>query len=81
MSRLDDAQKRLHDAISRLEHVLTTRQESPEGDAAAADEALRAELSAAQTRCEELERRMETAAIRLDATIARLRGTLRDEQA
>lgn len=79
MSRLDDAQKRLHEAISRLERALEARRESEGG--AEPEEALRAELTTAQARCEELERRMDTAAIRLDATIERLRGTLRNDQA
>ncbi len=73
MSRLEDAEKRLHGAISRLESSLSARAES------AADEAdLRERASTAEAERDEMEKRMSTASVRLDATIERLRSTLNE---
>lgn len=75
MSRLQDAEKRLHGAISRLESSLSARAES-----VADDSAIEADLRERATRAEaerdEMEKRISTASVRLDATIERLRSTL-----
>ena len=75
MSRLQDAEKRLHGAIARLESSLSARAES-----VADDSAIEADLRERATRAEaerdEMEKRISTASVRLDATIERLRSTL-----
>lgn len=75
MSRLDSAEKRLHDAISRLEAALKTR--AGETDArTAAETDLRTQIADLEAERDATEKRMETAAVRMDATIERLRGAL-----
>ena len=75
MPRLDSAEKRLHDAISRLEKAVNSCV-----DSARADKELEADL---RSRILELESEhnamgnlMETAAVGLGATIEQLRGSL-----
>jgi hypothetical protein len=75
MSRLEDAEKRLHRAITRLESSLSARAESVADDLAFEAD-LRERASMAEAERDEIEKRMSTAAVRLDATIERLRGTL-----
>lgn len=75
MSRLADAEKRLHGAISRLESSLSARAESA-ADQSAIEADLRERASTAEAERDEMEKRMSTAAVRLDATIERLRSTL-----
>jgi hypothetical protein len=77
MSRLEDAEKRLHDVIARLESSLSARAKS-----AADDLTVEADLSerasAAEAERDEMEKRMTTAAVRLNETIERLRGSLNE---
>lgn len=75
MSRLEDAEKRLHSAISRLESSLSARAERAV-DGVDVEAELRERASAAEAERDEMEKRMSTAAIRLDAIIERLRSTL-----
>jgi xylose isomerase len=77
MSRLEDAEKRLHGAIARLENSLSARAES-KADNSSMGVDLRERTSTAEADRDEMEKRMTTAAVRLDATIERLRGTLRE---
>ena len=77
MSRLDSAQQRLHDAISRLEAAVETRAGTA-GAGAAAESELRAQIANLEAERDATEKRMETAAVRMDATIERLRGALGD---
>ena len=77
MSRLDSAEKRLHDAISRLKAAVETRASATEGGAAAESE-LRAQIVSLEAERDATVKRMETAAVRMDATIERLRGALGD---
>jgi acyl transferase domain-containing protein len=75
MSRLEDAEKRLHGAIARLENSLSARAKSVADDLA--DEAdLSERASTAEAERVEMEKRMTAAAVRLDETIERLRGAL-----
>ena len=87
MSRLDSAEKRLHDAISRLEAAVETRAGATEAGAteagateagAAAESELRAQIANLEAERDATEKRMETAAVRMDTTIERLRGALGD---
>lgn len=75
MSRLEDAEKRLHGAISRLESSLSARAESA-ADGSAVEADLRERATTAEAERDEMEKRMSTASDRLDATIGRLRSTL-----
>jgi len=75
MSRLADAEKRLHGVISRLESSLSARAESM-ADQSAVEADLRERASTAEAERDEMEKRMSTAAVRLDATIERLRSTM-----
>jgi hypothetical protein len=75
MSRLEDAEKRLHGAIARLESSLSSRSESAADDPVV-EAHLRERASTAEAGRDEMEKRMSTVAVRLDATIERLRGTL-----
>jgi hypothetical protein len=75
MSRLEDAEKRLHGAISRLESSLSARAESA-ADGSAVEADLRERATTAEAERDEMEKRMSTASDRLDATIERLRSTL-----
>ncbi len=75
MSRLEDAEKRLHGAISRLESSLSARAESA-ADGSAVEADLRERATKAEAERDEMEKRMSTASDRLDATIERLRSTL-----
>ena len=75
MSRLEDAEKRLHGAISRLESSLSARAESAADDSAVEAD-LRERATTAEAERDEMEKRMSTASDRLDATIERLRSTL-----
>ena len=77
MSRLDSAEKRLHDAISRLEAAVETRVGAT-GAGAAAESELRAQIANLEAERDATEKRMETVAVRMDATIERLRGALGD---
>ncbi len=75
MSRLETAEKRLHDAISRLEKavkacVVEARLEPSE------ETRLRARISQLESEQDAMEKRMEVAAVRMDAMIGRLRGLL-----
>lgn len=81
MTRLEDAEKRLHDAISSLERALATRAEADAqaaDRAAAAEAALKGRIADAEAERDAMEKRMSTAAVRMDATIERLRGVLKD---
>ena len=84
MSKLDEAQQRLQQAISGLERAVRDRATSaPASDSAngaAADEIARRdrEIAALKARNADLERRNETAATRLDAAIGRVRAVLED---
>ena len=75
MSRLDTAEKRLHDAIYRLEKSVKSSVVSARDDAEAATE-LRAKIFNLESRRDAMEKRMETAGTRLDVMIERLRGLL-----
>ena len=77
MSRLDSAQQRLHDAISRLEAAVETRAGAA-GAGAAAESELRAQIANLEAERDATVKRLETAAVRMDATIERLRGALGD---
>ncbi len=77
MSRLDSAEKRLHDAISRLEVAVETRAGATEAGSAAESE-LRAQIVSLEAERDATVKRTETAAVRMDATIERLRGALGD---
>ena len=85
MSKLDEAQQRLQQAISGLERAVRDRATSaPASDsgtgAASADEIARrdSEIAALKAQNAELERRTETVATRLDAAIGRVRMVLED---
>ena len=75
MSRLEDAEKRLHDAISRLEASIATQAGEASRTSALEDE-LTARIASAEAERDAMEKRMNTAAVRLDATIERLRAAL-----
>ena len=77
MSRLDSAEKRLHDAISRLVAAVETRADASEAGAMAESE-LRAQIASLEAERDATEKLIETAAVRMDATIERLRGALGD---
>ena len=75
MSRLDIAEKRLHDAICRLEKSIESCVVGARDDAVAETE-LRARISNLEFKRDVMEKRMETAGKRLDVMIERLRGLL-----
>ena len=73
MSRLDSAEKRLHHALSRLETAVETRM----GNARAATEIeLHAKIADLEAERSSMAQRMETAAVRIDVTVQRLRDSL-----
>ncbi len=73
MSRLDSAEKRLHHALSRLETAVETRT----GNARAATEIeLHAKIADLEAERSSMAQRMETAAVRIDDTVQRLRDSL-----
>lgn len=71
MARLQDAQKRLERALTRLEAAAAKPRK-----AGGADNALASELEAAKRRCAMLEAREREVSKRLDAAIGRLRAAL-----
>ena len=77
MSRLDSAEKRLHDAISRLEAAVETCVGASKAGASA-ESKLRAQINSLEDERDAMEKLMEAAAVRMDATIERLRGALGD---
>ena len=77
MSRLEDAEKRLHGVIARLESSLSARAESAADDLTVEAD-LSARASTAEAERDEMEKRMTTAAFRLNETIERLRGSLNE---
>ena len=77
MSRLEDAEKRLHDAISRLDRAVATRSDS-EQDQVAVIDALKSQVEQAESERDDMEKRMNTAALRVGETIERLRGALNE---
>ena len=75
MPRLDSAEKRLHHALSRLETAVESRM----GDAraaAATEIELRTKIANLEAERGSMAKRMETAAVGIDATVQRLRGSL-----
>ncbi|MEE2689842.1 MAG: DUF4164 family protein [Pseudomonadota bacterium] len=73
MFRLDSAEKRLHHALSRLETAVETRM----GDARAMTETeLHAKIADLEAERSSMAQRMETAAVRIDVTVQRLRDSL-----
>ena len=71
MSRLEDAEKRLYDAISHLDRALATRF-NKENDQITAIENLKRKLEQSNTEREDIEKRMKMAASRVGETIERL---------
>ena len=85
MSKLDEAQRRLQQAVSGLERAVRDRAaRTPASDsangAASGDEIARRvrEIAELKARNAELVRRNDTAASRLDAAIGRVRAVLED---
>ena len=73
MVQMDQAAKRLQDALDRLERVVEARL----GNGSAEDEKeMRAALASAQKQNVALQKAASTVAARLDSTIARLKSTL-----
>ena len=77
MSRLEDAEKRLYDAISHLDRALATRFKK-EKEHLAAIEILKAKVEQSKTERDDIEKRMKTAALRVGETIERLRSVLNE---
>tara|TARA_B100000676_G_scaffold297392_1_gene339009 strand:+ start:3386 stop:3619 length:234 start_codon:yes stop_codon:yes gene_type:complete len=77
MSRLEDAEKRLYDAISQLDRALTTRF-NKEKDHITAIENLKIKLEQSNTERDDIEKRLKTAALRVGETIERLRKVLNE---
>ena len=77
MSRLEDAERRLHDAISRLERAIATRSDSEQDQVAIIDD-LKILVEQAESERGDMEKRMNTAALRVGETIERLRGALNE---
>ena len=77
MSRLEDAEKRLHDAISRLDRAIATRSDSEQEQLAIIDD-LKIQVEQTESEREDMEKRMNTAALRVGETIERLRGALNE---
>ena len=75
MSRLEDAEKRLHDAISRLDRAVATRSDSEQDQVAVIDD-LKSQVEQAESERDDMEKRMNTAALRVGETIERLRAAL-----
>jgi hypothetical protein len=78
MSRLDDARKRLDAALIRLESGVARLIDINSLDTSER-EVISKSLDESEAHAEILERKMDTAAMRLDATIGRLQGLLRGE--
>ena len=73
MFRLDSAEKRLHHALSRLETAVETRM----GDARVVTETeLHTKIADLEAERSSMAQRMETAAVRIDATVQRLQDSL-----
>ena len=77
MSRLEDAEKRLHDAISRLDRAVATPSEAEKDQVAVIDD-LKSQIEQAEPERDDMEKRMNTAALRVGETIERLRGALNE---
>ncbi|MEC8164731.1 MAG: hypothetical protein VX079_09220 [Pseudomonadota bacterium] len=77
MSRLEDAERRLHDAISRLERAIATRSDSEQDQVAIIDD-LKIQVEQTESEREDMEKRMNTAALRVGETIERLRSALNE---
>ena len=77
MSRLEDAERRLHDAISRLERAIATRSDSEQAQVAIIDD-LKSQIEQAESERDDMEKRMNTAALRVGETIERLRAALNE---
>ena len=77
MSRLEDAERRLHDAISRLDRAVATPSEAEKDQVAIIDD-LKIQVEQAESERDDMEKRMNTAALRVGETIERLRGALNE---
>ena len=77
MSRLEDAERRLHDAISRLGRAVETRLDAEKDQVAVIDD-LKSQVEQAESERDDMEKRMNTAASRVGETIERLRGALNE---
>ena len=77
MSRLEDAERRLHDAISRLDRAIATRSDSEQDQVAIIDD-LKIQVEQAESERGDMEKRMNTAALRVGETIERLRAALNE---
>ena len=77
MSRLEDAERRLHDAISRLDRAIATRSDSEQEQVAIIND-LKIQVEQTESEREDMEKRMNTAALRVGETIERLRGALNE---
>ena len=77
MSRLEDAERRLHDAISRLERAIATRSDSEQDQVAIIGD-LKIQVEQAESERGDMEKRMNTAASRVGETIERLRAALNE---
>ena len=73
MSRLEDAEKRLHDAISRLDRAVATRSARNRTKWRIIDD-LKSQVEQAESERDDMEKRMNTAALRVGETIERLRA-------
>ena len=77
MSRLEDAEKRLNDAIFHLDRALATRLDK-EKDHVALIDSLKVKVEQSKTERDDIEKRMKNAALRVDETIERLRSVLNE---
>ena len=77
MSRLEDAERRLHEAISRLDRAVATRSDAEKDQVAVIDD-LKSQVEQAESERDDMEKRMNTAASRVGETIERLRGALNE---
>ena len=77
MSRLEDAERRLHDAVSRLDRAIAARSDSEQDQVAFIDD-LKIQVEQAESERGDMEKRMNTAALRVGETIERLRGALNE---
>ena len=77
MSRLEDAEKRLHDAISRLDRAVATPSDAEKNQVTVIDD-LKSQVEQAVSERDDMEKRMSTAALRVGETIERLRGALNE---
>jgi hypothetical protein len=77
MSRLEDAEKRLNDAIFHLDRALATRFDK-EKDHVAVIDSLKVKVEQSKTERDDIEKRMKNAALRVDETIERLRSVLNE---